>query len=63
MNTSERLQTMEALWDSLLYENGEIESPEWHEKILEINYPAASSGVLKAKTERSFRGKPRGIQP
>jgi len=28
-----------------------------------INYPAASSGVLRAKTEKSFRGKPRGIQP
>jgi len=35
MSTSERLQTMEALWDSLLYENGEIESPQWHETILE----------------------------
>lgn len=35
MSTTERLQTMEALWDSLLYEEGEIESPHWHEKILE----------------------------
>jgi Putative addiction module component len=35
MSTIERLQTMEALWDSLLYENVEIETPQWHEKILE----------------------------
>ncbi|MFZ0726221.1 MAG: addiction module protein [Desulfobacterales bacterium] len=31
----ERLRVMDALWDSLLYEKIEIESPEWHEKILE----------------------------
>lgn len=28
-----------------------------------INYLAASSGVLTAKPENPFRGKPRGIQP
>ena len=31
----ERLQVMEALWDSLLDEESEIESPEWHQDILE----------------------------
>jgi hypothetical protein len=31
----ERLQAMEALWDSLLDEESEIESPEWHQDILE----------------------------
>ena len=35
MSTIERLQAMEALWDSLLYEESEIESPEWHRDILE----------------------------
>ncbi|MCK5194619.1 MAG: addiction module protein [Desulfobulbaceae bacterium] len=34
MSTAERLQTMEALWDSLLHDEPEIESPEWHENIL-----------------------------
>ncbi len=29
----------------------------------QINYPAASSGVLRAQTEKPFRGKPRGIYP
>ncbi len=33
MSKTERLQAMEALWDSLLYED-DIETPEWHEKIL-----------------------------
>ncbi len=35
MTVIERLQAMEAIWDSLLYEESEIESPEWHKNILE----------------------------
>ena len=29
MNAVERLRIMEAVWDSLLYDESEIESPEW----------------------------------
>ncbi len=35
MSVIERLQAMEALWDSLLDEESDIESPEWHREILE----------------------------
>ncbi len=35
MNMIERLQAMEALWDSLMDEESEIESPQWHQDILE----------------------------
>jgi len=35
MSTNERLQAMEALWDSLLYEEGEIDTPKWHKEIIE----------------------------
>ena len=34
MSMLERLQTMEALWDSLVHEESEIESPDWHKEIL-----------------------------
>ena len=34
MSTIERLQTMEAIWDSLIHENSEIDTPEWHRDIL-----------------------------
>lgn len=34
MSRIERLQAMEALWDSLLDEEAEIESPEWHLDVL-----------------------------
>lgn len=35
MSRIERLQTMEALWDSLVDDESEIKSPEWHRDILE----------------------------
>ena len=34
MSVVERLQTMEALWDSLTREPSGIISPKWHEEIL-----------------------------
>ncbi len=35
MSRIERLKAMEALWDSLLDEETEIESPDWHWDLLE----------------------------
>jgi len=35
MSVIERLQAMETLWDSLVDEEPEIESPQWHREILE----------------------------
>ncbi len=35
MSRLERLQAIEALWDSLLDEETEVESPDWHRGILE----------------------------
>ena len=35
MSRIERLQAMEALWDSLLAEESEMASPEWHRDVLE----------------------------
>ncbi len=34
MSLQERLQAMEALWDSLTHESVEIPPPKWHEDIL-----------------------------
>ncbi|MBN2130729.1 MAG: addiction module protein [Sedimentisphaerales bacterium] len=35
MSRTERLAAIEALWDSLLDEESEIESPQWHRDVLE----------------------------
>ncbi len=44
MSKIERLQAMEALWDSLIDEEAEIESPEWHQDILEERKRKIESG-------------------
>ena len=47
MTKTERLQAMEALQDSLLYEDGEIDTPKWHEKVLEERKNKISNGEAK----------------
>jgi hypothetical protein len=44
MNTAERLQTMEILWDALLHEKVEIESPGWHRDVLEERKARIANG-------------------
>ncbi|MFH2064519.1 MAG: addiction module protein [Pseudomonadota bacterium] len=47
MSTSDRIKTMEALWDSLLCENVEIKTPHWHETILEKRKEKIKNGKAK----------------
>ena len=47
MSTVERLQAMEALWDSMLYENQIIDMPEWHEDILKERKKKITAGTAK----------------
>ena len=44
MSVLERLQTMEALWDSLTREPTGIKSPKWHEEILSDRKEKIESG-------------------
>jgi putative addiction module component (TIGR02574 family) len=44
MTLPEKLQLMEALWDSLARTPGQIESPEWHGDVLEECRKRAESG-------------------
>ncbi len=60
MSVIERLQTMEALWDSLTHESTEIESPAWHGDILSERKEKIKNGSasfisldeLKAKNDK-----------
>ena len=47
MSMIERLQAMEALWDSLLDEESEIESPGWHQDILEERKKKIENGTAE----------------
>ncbi len=55
MSRIERLQTMEALWDSLIDEESEIESPEWHKDVLEERKRARETGKAEFITLEELR--------
>jgi Putative addiction module component len=57
MSKVEKLQTMEALWDSLIHEDSEIESPEWHNNILEARKLKIAEGEAEFRTIEELRSK------
>lgn len=59
MSKVERLQTMEAIWDSLIHENAEVESPEWHEGVLSKRKKNIEAGSAEFRTIEALRSKQR----
>jgi hypothetical protein len=59
MSTIERLKTMEALWDSLLYDEISIELPEWHEDILAERKSKIESGEAEFISINELKAKHR----
>ena len=55
MSRIERVQTMEALWDSLIDEESEVESPEWHQDILEERKRKIESGEAEFISLKELR--------
>ncbi len=47
MSTVDRLQAMEALWDSILYDNKKIDTPKWHEDIIAERKRIIANGSAK----------------
>ena len=47
MTTIQRIQAMEALWDSLLNDDSDLQSPHWHQEILEARKKQIDSGEAK----------------
>jgi len=47
MSAVERLQAMEALWDAMLYENKNIDTPKWHEDIIKERKRIIAHGSAK----------------
>ena len=50
MNIAEKLQTMEHLWNSLISDESEIESPAWHKDVLAKRKKKIESGKAKFQT-------------
>lgn len=59
MSKAEKLQVMEALWDSLIHEDSEIESPEWHEDILVARQQKITEGKAEYLTIDKLKAKHR----
>jgi len=57
MTKVERLQTMEAIWDSLTHETTEIESPEWHEDTLQERRKKIEEGKAKFISIKELKAK------
>ena len=57
MSVLERLQTMEALWDSLTHEQVEITSPDWHGDILSARAKKIESGKAQFKSLEELKSK------
>ena len=43
----DRLQAMEVIWDSLLNEDDDLASPDWHQNILEERKAKVANGTAK----------------
>jgi len=47
MSTKDRLILMEEIWDTLRHEENEIESPSWHEGILDTRRKQIENGEAR----------------
>jgi len=47
LSRKEKLRIMEAIWEDLLREDEEVESPDWHQKALQETERRVSSGQEK----------------
>ncbi|NOT10266.1 MAG: addiction module protein [Methylococcaceae bacterium] len=57
MTKVERLQAMEAIWDSLIHDNSEIDSPEWHRDILEARKKKIEEGLAEFRSIEELRSR------
>ncbi|MCI5209611.1 MAG: cysteine methyltransferase [Candidatus Electrothrix sp. ATG2] len=57
MDTVQRLRLMEEIWDSLVYDEADIDSPEWHKDILsdrKKKIEEGTAGFVSIKELRTY---------
>ena len=57
MSVTERLQAMEALWDSLTHEKNEISPPNWHGEVLSAREEKIKNGEANFTPLEKLRSK------
>lgn len=55
----ERLKAMEAIWDSLLHEDTEVQSPAWHQDVLAARKQKIAEGTALFRSIDELRMKQR----
>ncbi|WLE97320.1 MAG: addiction module protein [Candidatus Electrothrix communis] len=55
MDTVQRLRLMEKIWDSLLYDEADMESPEWHKDILSARKKKIEEGKAEFVSIKELR--------
>ena len=55
MSVAQRLQAMESLWDSFLYEGIEVDSPPWHGEVLAQRKAKIDNGQARFLTIEQLR--------
>lgn len=58
MNTVERLQAMEILWDALLYDKNNVQSPDWHHDVLEERKKRIEEGTAEFLSLQELKARP-----
>ena len=59
LSVTERLQVMEALWDSLTHDSEEIASPDWHKAVLEERRRKIDSGEAEFLSIKELKARRR----
>lgn len=59
MSVLEKLHVMEELWDSLSNDENEVDSPEWHEDILQERKKMIKEGKAKYLSLEELKSKTR----
>jgi putative addiction module component (TIGR02574 family) len=60
LSVAERLDAIEALWDSLAHEGDEIASPDWHRAVLDERQRRIDSGTAAFFSVAELRARRRG---
>ena len=55
MDTIQRLRLMEEIWDSLLYDEADIDSPQWHKDILAARKKKIEQGTAEFVSVKELR--------
>lgn len=55
MSTAEKIGAMEEIWDSLCHESVPVESPAWHQAILDERMAHVRSGQAKFLTLQELK--------